>query len=147
MDTRPAIPTRRRAVARQRRGFTLIELVVVLALIGLLVSIAAPRYFHIIDRGRDTVQRQNLTTIRDAIDKFRGDLGRYPDTLEDLVTRRYLRNLPVDPVTEKADWVMIAPTDTAEGAVFDVQPAGAPEGSTTPVAAQVPASAASSGAN
>jgi general secretion pathway protein G len=106
------------------RGFTLVELVVVLTLIGLLLTLATPRYFHIVDRGRDTVQRQNLSTIRDAIDKFYGDLGRYPDSLEELVTRRYLRQVPVDPATEQPDWTVVAPADPTSGAVYDIHPAG-----------------------
>jgi general secretion pathway protein G len=107
-------------------GFTLIELVVVLTLIGLLLTIAAPRYFHIIDRGRDSVLRQNVSTIRDAIDKFHGDLGRYPDSLDELVTRRYLRQVPVDPTTEQPSWTIVAPADPAQGAVYDIQPAATP---------------------
>jgi general secretion pathway protein G len=107
-------------------GFTLIELVVVLTLIGLLLTIAAPRYFHIIDRGRDSVQRQNVSTIRDAIDKFYGDLGRYPDSLEELVTRRYLRQVPVDPSTEQPSWTIVAPADPTQGAVYDVLPPASP---------------------
>jgi general secretion pathway protein G len=107
-------------------GFTLIELVVVLTLIGLLLTIAAPRYFHIIDRGRDSVLRQNVSTIRDAIDKFYGDLGRYPDSLDELVTRRYLRQVPVDPGTEQPSWTIVAPADPTQGAVYDIQPAATP---------------------
>jgi general secretion pathway protein G len=115
-----------RALSRQRAhglGFTLIELVVVLTLIGLLLTLAAPRYFHVIDRGRDTVQRQNISTIRDAIDKFYGDLGRYPDSLDELVTRRYLRQVPVDPTTEQANWAVVAPADPTQGAIYDVHSA------------------------
>jgi general secretion pathway protein G len=104
-------------------GFTLVELVVVLTLIGLLLTIAAPRYFHIIDRSRDTVQRQNISTLRDAIDKFHGDLGRYPDTLDDLVNKRYLRQVPLDPITEQANWAVIAPSDGTQGAVYDIRSA------------------------
>jgi general secretion pathway protein G len=100
-------------------------LVVVLTLIGLLLTIAAPRYFHIIDRGRDTVLRQNVGTIRDAIDKFYGDLGRYPDSLDELVTRRYLRQVPLDPTTEQPNWTIVAPADPTHGAVYDVQSAAA----------------------
>jgi len=116
---------------RTPRGFTLIELVVVMALIGLLISLAAPRYFHVVDSGRASVQRQNLAVIRDALDKFAGDLGRYPDTLEELVAKRYLREVPVDPVSGSREWQLIGPSDGTPGAVFDVHPpeppASAPE--------------------
>jgi len=107
-------------------GFTLIEMVVVLTLIALLLTIAAPRYFHIVDRGRDTVQRQNIATIRDAIDKYYGDLGHYPDSLDDLVARHYLRQVPVDPLTELPNWAVVAPADATQGAVYDIRSAAAP---------------------
>ena len=109
------------------RGFTLIEMVVVLSLIALLLTIAAPRYFHIIDRGRGTVQRQNIGTIRDAIDKFYGDIGRYPESLDELVTRRYLRQVPIDPMTEQRNWAVVAPADASQGAVYDIHSAASPE--------------------
>jgi general secretion pathway protein G len=105
------------------RGFTLIEMMVVLTLIALLLTLAIPRYFSALDNGRLQVQRQNVATLRDAIDKFYGDQGKYPDSLDELVTKRYLRQVPVDPVSEKPDWVVVAPEDAALGAVFDVQPA------------------------
>jgi general secretion pathway protein G len=106
-----------------RRGFTLIEMLVVLTLIALLLTLAIPRYFSALDNGRLRVQQQNVATLRDAIDKFYGDQGRYPDTLDELVTKRYLRQVPVDPVTEKPDWVVLAPQDSSAGLVYDVQPA------------------------
>ena len=108
--------------ARRIRGFTLIEMLVVMTIIALLLTLAVPRYFHSLDYGRTTVQKQNVATIRDAIDKFYGDLGRYPDTLDELVTKRYLRHVPVDPISETSNWVVIAPEDTTLGNVFDVQP-------------------------
>lgn len=124
------IPCRRRATRplpsalRTRvRGFTLIELVVALALLALLISIAVPQYFGMVDRGRVAVQSQNLTVMRDAIDKFHGDRGRYPNSLDELVGAKYLRAIPVDPVTEQADWVVIPPRGSALGQVFDVQSA------------------------
>ena len=110
------------AAGFQAKGFTLLEMLVVMTLIALLLTIGLPRYFHALDYERANVQKQNLATIRDAIDKFHGDLGRYPDTLDELVTRRYLRHVPVDPVTETANWVVVAPQDAAEGNVYDVQP-------------------------
>ncbi|MEO8311823.1 MAG: prepilin-type N-terminal cleavage/methylation domain-containing protein [Caldimonas sp.] len=107
------------------RGFTLIEMLVVMTLIALLLTLAVPRYFGSVDSGRLAVQRQNEATIRDAIDKFSADLGRYPDSLDELVAKRYLRHIPVDPVTELPNWVVTAPTDPLTGNVFDIRPAAA----------------------
>lgn len=119
-----------RTLQRSRVGFTLIELVVVMAVIGLLLTIALPRYMHTLDNGRSAVQRQNVATIRDAIDKFYGDMGRYPDALDELVTRRYLRDVPLDPVSEQRNWVVVPPPDSAQpGSVYDVHPAVDSEGS------------------
>ena len=103
-------------------GFTLIEMLVVMTIIALLLTLAVPRYFHSLEYGRANVQRQNVSTMRDAIDKFYGDLGRYPDTLDELVAKRYLRQVPVDPVSETTNWVLIPPQDTTLGNIFDVQP-------------------------
>lgn len=116
----------------REHGFTLIEMLVVMTIIALLLTLAVPRYFHSLDYGRANVQRQNVATIRDAIDKFYGDLGRYPDTLDELVTKRYLRQVPVDPVSETSNWVLIAPQDTTLGNVFDVQPPKAEAAPTEP---------------
>ncbi|MDH5245630.1 MAG: type II secretion system GspH family protein [Betaproteobacteria bacterium] len=107
----------------EARGFTLIELVVVMATIALLLSIAVPRYFHTIEAGKINVQRQNIATIRDAIDKFYGDQARYPGSLEELVQARYLRAVPVDPMTDLPDWTVVAPQDRSLGEVFDVRSA------------------------
>jgi len=129
------------------RGFTLIEMLVVMTLIALLLTLAVPRYFSVLDNGRLNVQRQNVATIRDAIDKFFGDQGKYPDSLDDLVSKRYLRQVPLDPVTEAANWVLIAPQDASLGAVFDVQPAssaGAGAGTPASVAASAAVAAAAS---
>ena len=119
---RPA-PARRPARRRIGPGFTLIEMLVVMTLIALLLTLAVPRYFRSLDAGRVQVQRQNLATMRDAIDKFYGDIGRYPDSLDELATKRYLRQVPVDPISELPNWVTLPPADTTLGNVFDVQPA------------------------
>lgn len=108
---------------RVSAGFTLIEMLVVMTLIALLLTLAVPRYFSVLDNGRNTVQRQNIAAIRDAIDKFYGDQGRYPESLDELVVKRYLRGVPIDPVSELADWVVIAPADPSQGMVFDIQAA------------------------
>jgi general secretion pathway protein G len=105
------------------RGFTLIELLVVMAIIATLLGIAAPRYFASLDRARDASLRETLFVMRDAIDKYYGDTGRYPDELDELVTKRYLRKLPADPVTDRVDsWVVVPPpTEAALGRVYDVK--------------------------
>jgi len=107
----------------RQRAFTLIELTIVLALVALLLTIAVPRYFHTVDNGRFSVQQQNLAAIRDALDKFYGDQGKYPDALDDLVTKRYLRAVPVDPLTQLPNWTVIPPEDATQGRVYDVRSA------------------------
>lgn len=109
-----------------RTGFTLIELLVALAIIATLLTLAAPRYFNSIDKAKEDVLRENLYLLRDAVDKFYMDKGRYPDKLEDLVTQRYLRRIPVDPVTDSAaTWVIQPPANGIPGAVYDIH-SGAP---------------------
>jgi len=111
---------------RSTRGFTIVELLVVLAAIALLLSVATPRYLQHLDTARDTVLRQNLRQMREAIDKFYADQARYPANLDELVLRRYLRGVPVDPVTDRSDtWVTVDPGKAASGGVFDVH-SGAP---------------------
>ncbi len=106
----------------RQRGFTMIELLVTLAILGLMVSIAAPRYFGNMDKAKEDVLREDLYVMRDAIDKFYSDRHHYPDALEDLVTERYLRKMPVDPFTQSArSWVAFPPADPALGAVADVR--------------------------
>ena len=105
-----------------RRGFTLIELLVVMAIIATLLSIAAPRYFGQVDVAREKALAQSLEVMRDAIDKFRADTGKYPATLNELVEKRYLRKLPVDPITESAEtWELVPPPDPNESGVWDVR--------------------------
>jgi general secretion pathway protein G len=115
------------AMAKQKkhahRGFTLIELIVVISIIGLLLTLAAPRYFASIERGKEAVQQQNIYALRDALDKFFGDNGHYPESLEELVTKRYLRSVPLDPFTEQGDWVVLPPPDPNLSGVYDVKSA------------------------
>jgi general secretion pathway protein G len=105
-----------------RTGFTLIELLVVLAIIALLLTIAVPRYFGSLDRSKEAVLREDLHQMRGAIDKYYGDKGKYPETLDALITEKYLRSLPADPITEKKDsWIVVPPEDPQKGGVFDVK--------------------------
>jgi general secretion pathway protein G len=107
-------------------GFTLIELLVVMVIIALLLTLAAPRYFHSVEKSKETVLRENLMLVREALDKYYGDNGKYPDSLGDLVARKYLRRLPQDPITDSdLTWIIVPPTDLAKGGVYDIH-SGAP---------------------
>lgn len=105
-------------------GFTLIELIVVLAIVGMLASIVAPRYFRSVDTAREATLRTSLNVMRDAIDKHVGDKGQYPASLEELVRLGYIRKIPVDPITGQSDsWQMLPPrdNDATPGAMADVR--------------------------
>lgn len=102
-------------------GFTLLELLVVMAIIATLLTIAVPRYFRSLERSREAVLRQDLATLRESIDKFYGDTGKYPQTLAVLVEKRYLRNIPVDPIAKAADrWIVVNADDPDDTGVRDV---------------------------
>jgi general secretion pathway protein G len=104
----------------------MIELLVTLAIAGLILTLAAPRYFSNIDRAREDVLREDLYILRDAIDKFYADRNVYPAALEDLVKEKYLRAIPVDPLTSSAQsWILVPPEDATLGAVANVR-SGAP---------------------
>jgi general secretion pathway protein G len=108
-------------------GFTLIELMVVMAIISLLLTIAAPRYFKHLDRAREATLRETLNVMRDSIDKFHGDNGRYPAALEELVSKHYLTRLPRDPFSETADtWIAVPLPDG--GGIWDVHSGAGGEG-------------------
>jgi general secretion pathway protein G len=107
---------------RRRRGFTLIELLVVLAIVGMLLVLAVPRYFSSIERSKENVLRENLYQMREAIQHYYADKGKYPELLEALAEHRYLRKIPLDPITERADsWIVVPPPDLEEGGVYDVR--------------------------
>lgn len=110
-----------------RRGFTLIELLVVMAIIATLLLIAAPRYLRSVDDAREAALKSSLAQMREAIDRFHADRGVYPQVLPDLVEKRYLRAIPVDPITESTQTWQLSPPPGAEdaGAIYDVR-SGAP---------------------
>ena len=106
---------------RQSNGFTLVELLVVLTIIALLVSIVAPDYVGRVHRAEETVLQENLTLMRDALDKHFADRGRYPKALDELVSQRYLRAIPRDPLTQtNTSWLVVAPVDVQKGSVYDI---------------------------
>ena len=110
----------------RKRGFTLIELLVVLGIIALLLTLAVPRFFPSIDKSKETILAENLRNTREIIGQYYSDTGRYPDSLEQLVEKKYLRALPLDPLTESTgSWTVIPPEDGALGGVYDLR-SGAP---------------------
>lgn len=92
------------------KGFTLIELLVVLTIMATLLAIVTPKYFNSVDKAKEAVLKANLRLTREAIDKYKADHQRYPDTLKQLVIERYLSSVPTDPFTDSVDsWVLLPP--------------------------------------
>lgn len=111
---------------QHRNGFTLIELLVTMTIIALLLSIVTPRFFHSVTKAEEAVLKQDLALMRESLDKYHADTGAYPDTLDDLVSRKYLRKLPVDPITQSSTtWILIPTSGTEKGAIYDIR-SGAP---------------------
>ena len=116
------VDTRKNRDRRRFPGFTLIELLIVLSIVGLLLTIALPRYFGSIDRSKEAVLKENLYQMREAISRYHSDKGRYPESLDSLAADKYLRKVPLDPVTDStATWIVIAPEDPQKGGVYDVK--------------------------
>lgn len=123
-------------LGRWGKGFTLIELMVVMAIIATLLTIVTPRYFDHLARAREAALRETLAVTRDAIDKFHADNDRYPANLEELVDKRYLRQVPLDPITESREtWTLLPPPAQVKGElpdanVWDLRSGAAVEGKT-----------------
>ena len=109
-----------------KKGFTLIELLVVLAVLATLLTLAVPRYFASIDKSKEAVLKENLYQMREAISRYHADKGRYPESLESLAADKYLRKVPLDPITESAaSWIELRPENPEQSGVYDVR-SGAP---------------------
>ncbi|MBV7566991.1 MULTISPECIES: type II secretion system protein [Pseudomonas] len=93
------------------RGFTLIELLVVMAIIATLMTLVTPQYFRQHTKAQETVLRHNLVSLRQSLDQYREDHGKSPDSLQELVSRRYLREIPLDPLTGKRDTWQLQASD------------------------------------
>lgn len=114
---------------KRNRGFTLIELLVVLGIVALLLTLAVPRFFPSVDKTKETILAENLRTTRAVIDQFYADTGRYPESLEQLVEKKYLPRLPFDPVLDSdANWVVVPPEDPTRGGVYDIRSAAEGKG-------------------
>ena len=106
----------------KNQGFTLIELLVVFAIVALLSSIAVPKYFSSLQKSRESVLRYDLSVMRESIDKYFSDNGSYPESLQQLVEKRYLKSIPKDPIAQANDlWVVVPPADGMPGAVYDIK--------------------------
>jgi len=115
-----------RGMVTRRPGFTLIELLVVLSIVAMLLTLALPRYFSSVDKSKEAVLKENLNQMRDAISRYYGDKGKYPESLDALVAERYLRKVPLDPIAEStSSWQIVQPEDPQKGGVSDVK-SGAP---------------------
>ncbi len=107
-------------------GFTLIELMIVMAIISILLGMAVPMYQKSILRSKETVLRQNLFTLRVQIDEYTYDKGKAPQSLQDLVSEGYLRQIPTDPISGEADWTTVmedavSSVDQTEPGIYDVR--------------------------
>lgn len=112
-----------------KRGFTLIEVLVTMAIVSMILTLAVPRYFASVERTREDVLREDLYLMRDAIDKFYADKERFPNELNELVTEKYLRAIPVDPFTKSRNsWQIVPAEDPSMGAVANIR-SGAPNAS------------------
>jgi len=105
-------------------GFTFVEIMIVLVVIGILVTLATPSFTTSVQRAREAALRENLFILRDVIDQHYADHGTYPPALEVLVEKRYLRKVPKDPITGLENtWLLVADTDEhgVEAGIFDVK--------------------------
>lgn len=103
-------------------GFTIIELLVVLAIVATLTGLVAPRYIGSLDKAKEQVLKENLHGMRDALDRFYGDRGEYPKNLQELVSERYLRTIPMDPITESPQtWIPVPQASDGDNRVWDVR--------------------------
>src|SRR5262252_3370046 len=123
--------------ARGSRGFTLLELMIVISIMLILVSIAVPNFSASLKRSREAVLRQNLFTLRDLISQYTLDKQKAPQSLDDLVQANYLKQIPKEPITDQADWVteqeqentVMSPDEQDQGGIDDVHSASTAIGS------------------
>ena len=118
---------RLRSQKNRSRGFTLMELIIVISIMAILVAIAVPNFTSSIKRSREAVLRQNLFTLRSVISQYTLDKQKAPQSLEDLIQAGYLKQIPVDPITDQANWTVdqeedtiMSPDEQDQGGIDDV---------------------------
>ena len=114
MERNTVIGKKRQSVkpaSKIERGFSLLELMIAMFILIILLSVALPTYQRTVRQARETVLEENLFQMRRAIDQYGADKGKLPQSLDDLVTDEYLRELPIDPVSEKREWTLIMGDD------------------------------------
>lgn len=99
------------AIGRSSGGFSLLELMIAMLILVILISVAVPTYQRSVQHARETVLKENLWQMRRAIDQYASDKGRLPKSLDDLVAQKYLREMPYDPILEKAEWEQVIGDD------------------------------------
>ena len=102
-------------------GFTLIEMLLVLVILSLLAGIAAPMVSQAIIRSKESALKEDLQTMRSALDDYYADKGQYPSREKDLVEQHYLRSIPVDPITKETDWDWVESDDPDFQGIEDVK--------------------------
>lgn len=109
---------------KKHNGFTLIELLVVLTIVATLLSIVSPYFLHQTDKAKEAALKENLATLRVSIDRYYADNGHYPQKLPQLVEKRYLRQLPLDPMTNQRDtWFLVITHEEGDKGIYDVKSA------------------------
>lgn len=119
-----SIVTGKRSEKRQG-GFSLLELMIAMFIMIILLAVALPTYQRSVQSARETILKENLWQMRKAIDQYTADKGKLPSSIEDLVTNKYLREKPIDPITEKTEWTEVQGENTtspdAEQGLKDVK--------------------------
>lgn len=100
---------------RNCKGFSLLELVIAMFILIILLSVAIPTFQYTIQHAKETVLKENIRQMENAIDQYGADKGKLPQSLQELIEARYLREIPVDPITEKAEWEEVQGEDGFSG--------------------------------